>query len=233
MGDTKVGDRYRVEDHGEKTGFGVVVDTMTGREVCEADSCETPEDASVIRAFAPLLAECNALARALAEAEERVRRAETARVDASLNQQIAALTLEREEAISACAAAVRLATAARRKVIEECVAEVQQLVGVAADAWDLFTIMSRLRSLADEPRPVRADYKPPADVRSYLTDDADIDSKRHRLDLSRGENGDWYLSILPAADRFTRACVRITTSGTKKHDLPSAMWVLWDALGSG
>lgn len=83
---------------------------------------------------------------------------------------------------------------------------------------------------APEPSPARPDYSPPADVRSYVTDDADIDAERHRLDLHQGENGDWYLSVLPAADRFTRACVRVTTSGTKRHGMPAAMRALWNAL---
>lgn len=78
--------------------------------------------------------------------------------------------------------------------------------------------------------PARPDYVPPADVRSYMTDDADIDPERHRLDVFRGDNGDWYVSIMPAADRFSRACVRVTTSGSRNYKAPIAVHALWEAL---
>lgn len=72
-----------------------------------------------------------------------------------------------------------------------------------------------------------------ADERTYVTDDADIDERRHKLVMFRGENGDWYLSIMPEADRFSRACVRVTTHGTRRHGMPGAMSTLWNALATG
>jgi hypothetical protein len=51
------------------------------------------------------------------------------------------------------------------------------------------------------------------ETRYYLTDDCDLDDPME-MRLSQGENGDWYLSICPQGDRFTRHCVRITTSGS-------------------
>jgi len=63
---------------------------------------------------------------------------------------------------------------------------------------------------------------------AYLTDDSDTDDMELRL--SQGDNGDWYLSILPKGDRFTRHCVRITTSGQRRHDLPQAVHAMYNAM---
>lgn len=48
--------------------------------------------------------------------------------------------------------------------------------------------------------------------------------------LSMGGNGDWYLSILPERERFTRHCVRITTSGTHFRGMPKAVADLFRAM---
>lgn len=48
--------------------------------------------------------------------------------------------------------------------------------------------------------------------------------------LSMGGNGDWYLSILPERERFTRHCVRITTSGTHFRGMPKAAADLFRAM---
>jgi len=66
-------DRYVVVDEPGMGGFGTVVDTQTGLELCPADSCEAPEDASVYRAFAPLLEELNRRAREIAELKALVK----------------------------------------------------------------------------------------------------------------------------------------------------------------
>lgn len=67
-------DRYVVvEEPGMSGYYGVVVDTQTGLELCPADSCEAPEDASVYRAFAPLLEELNRRAREIAELKALVK----------------------------------------------------------------------------------------------------------------------------------------------------------------
>lgn len=67
--------------------------------------------------------------------------------------------------------------------------------------------------------------------RSYPSDDRDIDEQPMEMQLFQGENGDWYLSVLPIGDRFTRHCVRITTHGTRRHDMPAAVAALYRAMG--
>jgi len=67
-------ERYVVQERQGYDWYGVVVDSTDGRELCEADCCSTPEDASVERHFAPLLSELNALATRLAAAESEVER---------------------------------------------------------------------------------------------------------------------------------------------------------------
>lgn len=65
-------DRYVVrEDPGMEGYNGFVFDTETGLELCAAESCEAPEDATVYRAFEPLLTELNRLARRVRELEGR------------------------------------------------------------------------------------------------------------------------------------------------------------------
>lgn len=68
--------------------------------------------------------------------------------------------------------------------------------------------------------------------RCYTSDDADQDEAPMQLRLGMGANGDWYLRILPVVDRFTRAAVRLTTSGTLFPDVPMAIAGLYDALGN-
>jgi hypothetical protein len=64
--------------------------------------------------------------------------------------------------------------------------------------------------------------------RYYLTDDCDQDD--HELRAGMGENGDWYLSIQRQGDRFTRACVRITTSGSRYPGATEAVADLYAAM---
>lgn len=54
------------------------------------------------------------------------------------------------------------------------------------------------------------------DERRYRSDDRDLEDCDNDLAIFQGENGDWYVSILPHGDRVTRACVRITTSGAPR-----------------
>ena len=65
--------------------------------------------------------------------------------------------------------------------------------------------------------------------RRYLTDDCDQSDMELRLFM--GDNGDWYLSILPQGDRLTRHTVRITTRGQRLRGMVLAMHALWVALG--
>lgn len=69
------------------------------------------------------------------------------------------------------------------------------------------------------------------DERRYLTDDRDIVDEPMEMRLFMGENGDWYLSVLPAKDRFSRHCVRITTSGSHRPGMTTALMALWRAMG--
>lgn len=72
--------RYEIKSLPSMYGdVDMVVDTETfvlgtPRELCQASSNETPEDASVYRAFSPLLQEMNDLAREVAELKREVQR---------------------------------------------------------------------------------------------------------------------------------------------------------------
>jgi hypothetical protein len=94
-------------------------------------------------------------------------------------------------------------------------------------------LASTLRALAVRVR----DLATPATVtttreeRYYLTDDCDQCDMEMRL--SSGGNGDWYLSILPQGDLFTRQCVRITTSGSRYPGAAAAIAMLYRAMTTG
>ncbi len=62
-------ERYVLEDRQGYDLYEVVVDSQTGRELCDADCHQAPEDASVYRHFAPLLTELNRLAEELSDAK--------------------------------------------------------------------------------------------------------------------------------------------------------------------
>lgn len=66
--------------------------------------------------------------------------------------------------------------------------------------------------------------------RKYVTDDVDQEPNPMAMHLDQGPNGDWYLSIMPDGDRFTRHCVRITTSGNRCPDMPQAVHGLYQAM---
>lgn len=66
--------------------------------------------------------------------------------------------------------------------------------------------------------------------RKYVTDDVDQEPNPMAMHLDQGPNGDWYLSIMPEGDRFTRHCVRITTSGNRCPDMPQAVHGLYQAM---
>jgi hypothetical protein len=68
--------------------------------------------------------------------------------------------------------------------------------------------------------------------RRYLTDDVDIADPPMELRLFMGENGDWYVTIVPVGEKFSRHCVRVTTSGTKRPGMPAAVAALWRAMGT-
>lgn len=52
------------------------------------------------------------------------------------------------------------------------------------------------------------------ETREYLSDDWDME--KNRLAIFAGENGDWYVSVIPEGDRFGPA-VRVTTSGARNE----------------
>lgn len=74
--------------------------------------------------------------------------------------------------------------------------------------------------------------------RRYLTHDCDI--QQVELLVQPGENGDWYISIVPAGHKTARlvtgegACVRVTTSGERpEHSaVAAAVYALYRALGN-
>ena len=68
--------------------------------------------------------------------------------------------------------------------------------------------------------------------RRDVTDDRDIDERRMTLRLFSGENGDWYLAVGSEGDKFTRHCVRITTSG-QRPPLERAAMLAADARRGG
>lgn len=71
------------------------------------------------------------------------------------------------------------------------------------------------------------------DPRSYTTDDIDIDKDAHRLEISMGGNGDWYVSIIPKGHRASYHCVRVTTSGSRKPEVANAVADLYLAMEKG
>jgi hypothetical protein len=66
--------------------------------------------------------------------------------------------------------------------------------------------------------------------RRYLTDDRDMEEHPMELRLFMGENGDWYMSVLPQGDRYTKHCVRITTSGSRYPGMSAALAALHRAM---
>jgi hypothetical protein len=69
--------------------------------------------------------------------------------------------------------------------------------------------------------------------RIYRSDDRDLDGGDNDLAVFPGENGDWYVVIRPHGERLSRACVRVTTSGTPpgKEGASVAVSKLYRALG--
>lgn len=55
------------------------------------------------------------------------------------------------------------------------------------------------------------------DVR-YLTDDRD--QERLELVIFPGNNGDWYVGIVPEGEGYAGRCVRLCTSGGASHFAP-------------
>ena len=67
--------------------------------------------------------------------------------------------------------------------------------------------------------------------RSYRSDDRDLEQCDYRLDVSMGENGDWYLCIVRSDKKSSWEHVRITTSGSKRPEVANAIADLYRALG--
>ena len=67
--------------------------------------------------------------------------------------------------------------------------------------------------------------------RSYRSDDRDLEQCDYRLDVSMGENGDWYLCIVRSDKKSSWEHVRITTSGSKRPGVANAIADLYRALG--
>lgn len=73
-----------------------------------------------------------------------------------------------------------------------------------------------------------------ATPRRYRSDDRDVTGLDNDLLVFHGNNGDWYVSVLPHGNRVGPA-VRLTTSGTPRgfDGVPAAMAHLYRALETG
>lgn len=77
------------------------------------------------------------------------------------------------------------------------------------------------------------------EVRRYRTHDVDLGDVE--LLIGPGENGDWYVSIVPRGHKTSRlktgedACVRVTTSGERPgfERAANAVRLLYEALPEG
>ncbi len=77
-------------------------------------------------------------------------------------------------------------------------------------------------------RELRASAAPWPEAREYLCDDRD-DDEPYKLSISMGGNGDWYVSVLPKGDRWSRATVRLCTSGGAIRAVPGLVEAVCDA----
>lgn len=61
----------------------------------------------------------------------------------------------------------------------------------------------------------------------YLTDDRDLPA-RHELVISHGNNGDWYVMVVPEGD-IIGPTVRLSTSGGASTHVPGLTRAIYDA----
>ncbi len=74
----------------------------------------------------------------------------------------------------------------------------------------------------------RASAAPWPEAREYICDNRDSDDL-YKLSISMGGNGDWYVSVLPKDDRWSRATVRLCTSGGAISAVPGLVQAVCDA----
>lgn len=63
----------------------------------------------------------------------------------------------------------------------------------------------------------------------YLTDNRDL-LKRNELVIQQGENGDWYVAVVPEGQGTIGRGVRISTSGGASHAAPGLTKAIADAF---